>query len=325
MAYIISFDKTGHDRFIDFIKAYSILCVLFGHTCSNLSEVGYVFWAGMQVPLFILVQVFHVFKKEESKIDLCKIFKRVLLPFLIIQFVTSIGIYCLHSDWGVKGVIFNWVYYGGYGPGAYYPWVFIQFAVLLPLIHPYIKKIPKFKLFLLSLLICEGLEIICAIVNIPDSIYRILAIRYLFLVYFGYLWVKEGIVLNLTNCSFAMLSLACVFILEYYQSDFSPYLYNTIWHTHRWPCYFYVCYLLIPALHTIWQVLDKKRTMGKVLSLLAKCSYEIFLIQMMAIAVLVPILTESFALNTVWIMLLVFTISIVGGVFFNKIYSSLMY
>lgn len=48
-----------HDEFIDFIKAYAILCVLFGHTFGMaLDYVAYGVWAGMQVPLFILIQTF---------------------------------------------------------------------------------------------------------------------------------------------------------------------------------------------------------------------------------------------------------------------------
>jgi len=60
----VSFNKTGYDPFIDFIKAYAILCVLIGHTLPFTDYWGYGLWAGMQVPLFVLVQVFHGFKKD---------------------------------------------------------------------------------------------------------------------------------------------------------------------------------------------------------------------------------------------------------------------
>ena len=81
----ITFNKNGHDDFIDFIKAYAIICVLFGHTFIFLDQVGYALWAGMQVPLFVLVQSFHFFKKEKPSINLVKILKRVILPFFIVE------------------------------------------------------------------------------------------------------------------------------------------------------------------------------------------------------------------------------------------------
>lgn len=73
----ISFNTKGYDVFIDFIKAYAIMCVLFGHTFLWLDKVGYGVWAGMQVPLFILVQAFHWYKKDKPVINFVKILKRV--------------------------------------------------------------------------------------------------------------------------------------------------------------------------------------------------------------------------------------------------------
>ena len=84
----ITFNKKGHDDFIDFIKAYAIICVLLGHTFLFLDKIGYAMWAGMQVPLFILVQSFHLFKKEQPSIDLVKILKRVFLPFVAVEVLT---------------------------------------------------------------------------------------------------------------------------------------------------------------------------------------------------------------------------------------------
>lgn len=84
----ISFNTKGYDVFIDFIKAYAIMCVLFGHTFLWLDKVGYGVWAGMQVPLFILVQAFHWYKKDKPVINFVKILKRVIFPFFVIEFLT---------------------------------------------------------------------------------------------------------------------------------------------------------------------------------------------------------------------------------------------
>lgn len=87
MQKIITFNKVGYDPFLDFIKAYAILAVLLGHTFPFLDDTGYFLWYGMQVPLFILVQVFHVFKKENYKLNLYQLFKRIFVPFIGVQFV----------------------------------------------------------------------------------------------------------------------------------------------------------------------------------------------------------------------------------------------
>ena len=123
----ISFNKTGYDPFIDFIKAYAILCVLIGHTIPFTDFWGYGLWAGMQVPLFILVQSFHGFKKDTPKISLKKILLRVVLPYFLIQSIALI--YLLSSDCSTLN---SYLLGGGAGPGSYYPWIYIQIALLLP-------------------------------------------------------------------------------------------------------------------------------------------------------------------------------------------------
>ena len=108
---VITFDTKGYDGFIDFIKTYAILCVLFGHTFLWLDKVAYGVWAGMQVPLFVMVQSFHFYKKEDAKVDFSKILKRVLIPFFAIELLTfaiafAIGdrnIYQLIKN-GIRGV-----------------------------------------------------------------------------------------------------------------------------------------------------------------------------------------------------------------------------
>lgn len=138
----ITFNKDGYDGFIDFIKAYSILCVLFAHTFPYLDKVAYSAWAGMQVPLFLMVQIFHGLKKEKAVLSICKVLKRVVVPFFIVQIITFFlallfGVYDrdLMIDKLIKG--------GGYGPGSYYPWLYLQVALLLPLFGLFLKKYEK--------------------------------------------------------------------------------------------------------------------------------------------------------------------------------------
>lgn len=71
---------------------------------------------------------------------------------------------------------------GGYGPGAYYPWIYLQLAVLLAIVKPYLEKGSKAVNLIIVLAICEGFEILSSTIELPDWLYRLLSIRYLFLI-----------------------------------------------------------------------------------------------------------------------------------------------
>lgn len=88
MTKTISFNKTGYDPFIDFLKAYAIIFVVVAHNFP--SELWnyclFQVWADMQVPMFILIQVFHAYKKGTAPtIKWPSLLKRIILPFVGIQ------------------------------------------------------------------------------------------------------------------------------------------------------------------------------------------------------------------------------------------------
>ena len=83
----IQFNKAGYEPFLDYVKAYAIICVLIGHTFPFLSTIGYGLWAGLQVPLFVLVQSFHSLKSPNFKLNKVKLFRRILVPYCVVQVV----------------------------------------------------------------------------------------------------------------------------------------------------------------------------------------------------------------------------------------------
>ena len=108
----IHFNKSGYDPFIDFIKAYAIICVLIGHTLP-VTYLGYGLWAGMQVPLFILIQTFHFYKKEGTRLNIKKLIQRVILPFVIIGLLEFLVLCFLNNKLLCKQLIFNELLNGG--------------------------------------------------------------------------------------------------------------------------------------------------------------------------------------------------------------------
>ena len=170
------------------------------------------------------------------------------------------------------------------------------------------------------LAICEGFEILSSIIGLPDWLYRLLAIRYFFLIYLGWLWVKEGIVINVKTISLSLLSMVAIIYFDYYYTPTEPWFFDTVWRCHRWPCYFYVSTLLCGLLYWIYLKTNGYSIVQNISKILAKCSYEIFLIQM----VIIPLMPQmnftdnkfvGFGIRTA----LIFIISIIGGYYFNRI------
>lgn len=105
MTKAITFSKTGYEPFIDFIKAYAIICVLIGYTLP-IAYMGYGLWAGMQVPLFILVQTFHFYKRDDVNLNIKKLFQRIVLPFIIVG-IFDFFLFCIFESKDVKSLIFS--------------------------------------------------------------------------------------------------------------------------------------------------------------------------------------------------------------------------
>lgn len=331
---VIPFNKTGYDPFIDFIKAYAIICVLIGHTLVLHDYWGYGLWAGMQVPLFVLVQAFHGFKKEALEINCKKIFLRVILPYIVVQSIALIFLLCKDASG-----IYSFIGCGGAGPGSYYPWIYIQIALLLPFVKKWIDKNKEHqtKVLITFLIICESFEILFSVINLPDGLYRLLAVRYIFLLYLAWLWVKDGIVINRLTVLLSFLSFLAIVYFEYFSVDDEVLFYNTAWKYHRWPCYFFVANGGGYLLRLLFEFLQNSPSVMKAIKLLAKCSYEIFLIQMLVICVypdglINELLTKVGIVNhslVIFIQLIlkiiiVSALSIYLGYYFNLYYNKIV-
>lgn len=317
----ITFNTKGRDGFIDFIKAYAILCVLFGHTFFWLDKVVYGIWAGMQVPLFVLVQTFHCYKKEKITINIGRIFGRVVLPFVIVEIITFITA-LLFAGYDYNTLIDKFLNGGGYGPGAYYPWIYLQVAFSLPLFGLLLKKCSKLTSLILFLVICEGFEVLFSLVDFPDTVYRLLCVRYVFLFYLGWLWVREGVRINWFTILLSTLSLASIIYFEYISINDEPWFYATSWKYHRWPCYFFVANGFVGLLYILWNRLSRFEIINKITSTLSSASYEIFLLQMMLIFLIKKesvSFIPSVLFQFVFYVLLIWPLSIVGGILVNRL------
>lgn len=156
----------------------------------------------------------------------------------------------------------------------------------------------------------------------PESLYRLLALRYIFLILLGYLWVKQGIVLNKQTIVLAIFSLLATLFFSYTNFDLEPLFFNTGWKNHRWICYYFMSTVLIFLLKKVYERISNFEFADKVIRLIGKCSYDIYIFQMAVFTLFnIKILNfiEGGALRTIVWMIITFSISILGGLIFYRI------
>ncbi len=138
----IFFKREGYNPLIDYIKEIRILWVVLTHAISTKMHDYTLFclWGDMAVPLFLLIQCIHVYKKEEkpNAINWRKIWQRIIKPYLLVQFVILvIGVffYYLIKE-SPSAFIHDYILLGGQGRGSFYPKMYLEFAILIPLFYP---------------------------------------------------------------------------------------------------------------------------------------------------------------------------------------------
>lgn len=281
----VIFNKVGYEPFIDFLKAYSIICVVVAHCMQVIHESGvtFVVWGGMQVPMFVLIQVFHAYKKGlRPCLNIRKLWSRIMLPFLFVQLLIIL-VYVINGKENVMQLCKNFIGGGGFGPGSYYPWIYLQIALILTLVYHLCIRLNRHYLICIFACISIFGEFICSIINLPEWIYRVIFVRYLFLIPLGMEWIENGINMNMKNFVLSVISILAVLFFAYNDLDLEPVFFNTGWKTHRWVCYYYVAFLMPWLLYIAYNYLRNSRIL-KVISEIGKSSYEIFLVQMLLFA-----------------------------------------
>lgn len=297
MQFVLKRDQ--YDPFIDFLKAYSIICVVLAHCLPPIlcDYSAFAVWGSAQVPLFLLIQVFHVYKKDDkTSVNIRKLFARIILPFIILQ-IFIIGLFCLISSDSVLYVVNKAIVGGGKGPGSYYFWIYLQFAFLLPLLRGLLKRITMRDCYLFFIAICIGFDVLCSLIDLPEELYRLLAIRYLFLICLSMEWIRQGICLNVKKTLLSIFSISVVLYFYYFNPDLEPFIFNTNWAIHRWMCYFYISSLLVMLLRIIYKKIIRFNKIRELFLEFGRSSYEIYLIQM-AVFTFVPIATDELIDNS---------------------------
>lgn len=321
--------KNGYDPFIDYLKGYCILAVILQHCLRELrDDVMFAYWGTLAVPIFLILQSFHVFRKDRIGVQrrqLANMCQRICIPFIV---VTLIGFFLqlIFRDISFIDLAKTTIRAGGisFDSGSYYFWVYIQFFFLIPLIYWIFRRfnvnlvVGGVIFILVSLLI----ELYFSCGHMPYWLYRLCCLRYIFLIYLGLIWSRNGIVLNVTTFSLSVLSIIFLTIFVYTDINTEPFFYQKGWKECHWICYFYPAFLFIHILKWIYGRLPS--SIKSLLEEIGKYSWEIFLMQMFFFAMFPK--QRLLMMGNYWLMLslysiLAFTFSIAPIIFMRRHYN----
>lgn len=288
---ILQLQHEGHDPFIDYLKGLSILFVVLNHCLPSefTEKTLFCIWGSTAVPLFLLIQVFHAYKNGISHVTISynKIWHRVVWPFLLTE-TFIIGFYFFKQvafgDTSITQFAKTVLLWGGIGPGSYYPWIYIQFSILMPIVGIVLRRIKGQWLLFLFIVVSTLIEIIGANI-IPMRIYRLLFLRYLFLFYLGYILATRGIIINRWTTIIAIISMTATILFFY--SDIYIYPFNNQKVSIcNWICYLYVAYGFLRFLKWSHHYICLYHPIYKTFQWMGKHSYEIFLSQMLVFSLI---------------------------------------
>ncbi len=299
------FNQKGYDPFIDFLKGVCIVNVVLQHCIPYNIRFRMLFslWGESAVPLFLLLQVYHSYKGglDYAKVKTNKLWERILKPFFLVQMII-IGISYFLSIGNISFVefILNVLRQGGLGPGSYYPWIYIQMALIISWIAPILKGGNNKLMVFAFIIISECIEITCSLSEMPEWLYRLLFIRYFFLIYWGYMLSVKGSVLNRMTCIGSVLSAMAILYFRYSNVSLEPFFFNTNWKICHWICYIYfVCFFLY-IIRFIYDFRFFPQTIRRLVEIMGRRSYEIFLWQMAYFCIMHGFLAESFYNRLGW-------------------------
>ena len=291
----IEFKKEGYDPQIDYIKGLCILFVVWTH-CMNrgeLSNILFPYWGDTAVPIFIIIQVFHYYKKGVSvrTPSIPKLWKRILQPYILTQFF-------MYYDM-TDGAFSPTLYWEKRGPGSYYIFIYLEMALVIPLFAPLFRRLSTKWLLAIFLILSQLVEIVCSLTHCPDNIYRIIFPRYIFLIFIGYLLATKGLRLNKLTIIAGIFSMLFIYLFAYSRCDMEPVFCTSLvlWPLCHWVCYIYIAYFFLTFLKYTYTKLIKCNGLMSCIREIGKSSYEIYLFQIFYYAT-ISIYVEN-ALSTI--------------------------
>ncbi len=290
----------NHYRHIDILKGICILIVIIEHakwSSSVWKKALFPFWGRMAIPCFMIISGF-VNSRSVGNMTLSEAYmakniirklKRYLIPYTIAFAIEAAAFFAV--SFPIISQFFNhfnsfdfdatkYVSFfnllkayisGGFGPGNYYTPVLIQLVLLIPILVYFMKKTGFYGL-LFSFFFCFAFEFFQYLIQMPNSIYRLLIFRHILTICFGIYYslgnYKKNRKLNLLSL---LIGFSYIILHSYYR--WTPFFFNRNWADVS----FIACLFYIPI---VAHLLSKKEITCKPLETIGKASYHIYLTQM---------------------------------------------
>lgn len=278
----------NRDYNIDIIKALAIISVILLHTLSwqHRYLIGGPFHIWQAVPVFMLMVGYNFAFSTQAKghTQLNELYqwpvikrrlKRIILPFLMFAGGRLILQLMLKNRMNWSGY-FKGFLLGGFANGGYYIPIMLQAILIVPFLYYLIYKKPHRSAgFLLVLFLF--LDWFSMFLGIPGGVYRVLIIRYLFVLVIGiWLGLRDGEVELNKLIPLTLLSL--VYIASVYYFGLRTTL-ETHWQAQHGPAYFWTLFIVVVLLN--FKNIKPDNILTKFFVKIGQSSYYIFLTQML--------------------------------------------
>ena len=278
--------RDSYLREVDFIKAIAIIAVLCLHSLPVpvLLSILAPFHIWQAVPLFIMMAGFTAnltagrrsdrsLANFYSKTWFKRLGRRFLIPFIAIWLleIVILGL----SGKAVLGRVAGSLWRGGFGPGSYFIPLFFQHLLIFPLLLRFQERFVNRPVQLLVgfLLLALGLDWGCRIMGIPEGLYRLLYVRYIFAAVLGGFIAGHRLGGKIV---LPAVGLGALYIgLVSYRSLDLFFIYPA-WSFQHAPAYFYTAGHFL----FLWRSSSCCRFLDRLLLPLGRASFHIFLFQM---------------------------------------------
>lgn len=276
--------KTNRVPVLDVVKGILPLFVINTHYIWEKDQTLaglFPFWNNLAVPFFMMISGYvyaNSFEKNVERFEdayemkfLLKKALRYIIPFLMIFALEIISFSILGEGRGLRGWV-DTLCTGGEGPGSYYVFQMMQFILVYPAIFFTMKKNPKRGLvgwFCVNL----GYEFLKEIVHLDWQVYRLVFLRFVFIVSVGtFLYINKEVLE--TWKWIASFIVGFVFLLA---TNYLGY-YTRIINTKASDVSLMSAFYVAPILFLL--ITKFKDVKCAPLSLMGKASFNIFLMQM---------------------------------------------
>ena len=290
--------KQASKQRLDYLDAYKGVCILFiifthaGWSDQQRLRLFFPFWIDMAVPVFMVITGFvSAMSFSRKQYGLRQAYQpkaimtkwlRFIIPFTPVFLAELFAkIIILRENVSLLQMAELYIT-GAEGPGSYYFPVMLQVVLMFPLIWWCVSKY-QLKGLLLCFSINVGFEALKTILEMPVSIYRLCAFRYIFLLAYGsYLFSVHEREQKNSWAYYLAGVMGAVYIIGFNYYGLTP-VFTEQWKT---TCVFAVLFI-VPIMKLL---VEHPSLNNRLLQTIGKASFNIFLTQMMYYAYGAPLL-----------------------------------